>query len=88
MLVLKNPPADAGDARVAGSIMEWGRAPGVGNTNPLQYSCLHNSMGRRGWVDYRLWGHKELDSSERWNTTTCSITVFDKQNISVRSLTW
>ena len=27
----------------------WGRSPGVGNGNPLQYSCLENSMGRAAW---------------------------------------
>ena len=32
-----NPPADAGDARDAGSIPALGRSPGVGNSNPLQY---------------------------------------------------
>ena len=42
---------DAGDARGAGSIPGSGRYPGVGNGNPLQYSCLQNSMGREpGWV--------------------------------------
>ena len=29
-----------------GSILELGRSPGVGNGNPLQYSCLGNSMER------------------------------------------
>ena len=47
--VIKNPPANAGDARDAGSIPGWGRAPGGGNGNPLQYSCLRNSMDRGGW---------------------------------------
>ena len=30
-------PANAGDARNAGSVPGWGRSPGVGNSNPLQY---------------------------------------------------
>ena len=34
------------DARNVGSIPGWGRYPGVGNSNPLQYSCLENSMDR------------------------------------------
>jgi len=38
--VVKNPPANAGDARGAGSIPGLGGFPGVGNGNPLQYSCL------------------------------------------------
>ena len=48
-LVVKNPPDNAGDARVAGSIPRLGRSPGVGNGNPLQCSCLENSMGRGAW---------------------------------------
>ena len=45
-LVVKNPPANAGDA---GSVRGWGRSPGVENGNPLQYSCLENSMDRGPW---------------------------------------
>ena len=44
--VVKNPPANAGDA---GSIPGSGRSPGVGNGNPLQYSCLGNPMDRGAW---------------------------------------
>ena len=47
--VVKNPPASAGNARDGGSIPGWGRAPGVGNGKPLQYSCLENSMVRGAW---------------------------------------
>ena len=47
--MVKNPPANAGDARDWGSIPGWGRSPGVGNGNPLQYSCLENAMGRKTW---------------------------------------
>ena len=32
-----------------GSILGWGRSPGEGNGNPLQYSCLENSMDRGAW---------------------------------------
>ena len=45
-LVVKNPPANAGDSREAGSILGLGRSPEVGNGNPLQYSCLENSTDR------------------------------------------
>ena len=40
---VKNPPASAGEA---GSIPGSGRAPGEGNSNPLQYSCLGNPLHR------------------------------------------
>ena len=46
--VLKNPPANAGDT---GSIPGSERSPGVGNGNPLQYSCLENSTnGEARWA--------------------------------------
>ena len=48
-LVVKNPPANAGDARDLGSIPGSGRSPGGGDINPLQYSCLENPMGRGAW---------------------------------------
>ena len=47
--VIKNPPAKAGDTRDMGSIPGWGRSPGGGNGNPLQHSCLENSMDRGAW---------------------------------------
>ena len=51
-LVVKNPPANAGDIRDMGLIPRSGRVPGEGNGNPLQYSCLENSMTDRGvWRD-------------------------------------
>ena len=48
-LVVKNPPANAGDIRHLGSIPGLGRSLGVGNDNPLQYSCLENSMDTGVW---------------------------------------
>ena len=48
-LVVKNPSANAGDLRGAGSYPGSGRCPGGGHGNPLQYSCLENPMGRGAW---------------------------------------
>jgi hypothetical protein len=48
-LVIKNLAANAGDIRDASSIPGWGRSSTAGNYNPLQYSCLENSMGRGAW---------------------------------------
>ena len=48
-LVVKNPPANAGDVRDRGSIPGLGRSPGGGHGNPLQYSCLENPMDRGDW---------------------------------------
>ena len=47
--VVKNPPANAGDARDMGSIPGSGRSPGGGNGNQFQYSCLENPMDRGDW---------------------------------------
>ena len=46
---MKNPPANAGDKGDAASFPGLGRSPGVENGNPLQYSCLKNSMNRGAW---------------------------------------
>ena len=46
---VKNLPANAGDTRDPGSSPGSGRSHGVGNGNPLQYSCLENPMDRGDW---------------------------------------
>ena len=48
-LVVKNPPANAGDVRDVSLTPGSGRAPGEGHDNPLQYSCLENPMNRGAW---------------------------------------
>ena len=62
--VVKNPPANAGDTGDAGSIPRLGRSPGVGNGNPLQYSCLENPMDRRAWQVTLHGVTKESDMTE------------------------
>ena len=47
--VVENPPAKAGDPRDMGSIPGSRRYPGVGNGNPLKYSCLGNYIDSRAW---------------------------------------
>ena len=49
VLVVKNPLANAGDVRDAGSIPGWGRSHGGGHGDPLQSSCLENPMDRGDW---------------------------------------
>ena len=49
VLVVKDPPANAGDIRDLGSIPGSGRSPGGVHGNPLQYSCLKNPMDRGAW---------------------------------------
>ena len=45
----KNPPASSRDAGDASLILGSGRSPGVGNSSPLQCSCLENFMGGGAW---------------------------------------
>ena len=47
--MVKNPPANVGDAGDMGSSPRLGRSPGGENGNPLQYSCLENSMDGGAW---------------------------------------
>ena len=49
VLLVKNPPASAGDIRDIGSIPGLGRSSAGGHGNTLQYSCLENPVDRRAW---------------------------------------
>ena len=62
--MVKNLPANAGDIRDVGLTPGWGRSPGGGHGNPLQYSCLKNPQGQRSLVGYSPWGPKESDTPE------------------------
>ena len=70
-LVIKNPPANAGDIRDAGSIRGSGKFPGGGHGNALQCSCLENPHGQRSLAGYSPWGPKESGKTE--HTCTCYI---------------
>ena len=48
-LMVKNRPANAGDIKDSGSIPGWGKSPGGGNGNPIQYSYAENPMNRGTW---------------------------------------
>ena len=48
-LVVKIPPANAGDTRDAGLIPGWRRSPGVGNGNPFQCSCILRQRSLEGY---------------------------------------
>ena len=66
-LVVKNLHDNAGDIRDSGSIPGSGRALGRGHGNPLQYSCLENSMDRGAW---RAMVHRSAKSQIQLSTPT------------------
>ena len=59
----KESICQAGDERYMGPILGWGRSPGVGNGNPVQYSCLGNPMDRAAWRA-TVYEDAELDTTE------------------------
>ena len=63
--MVKNLPANLEGARDVGSISGSGGPPGVGNGNPLQYSCLENPMDRGAWRATVHGVPKESDTIER-----------------------
>ena len=67
-LVVKNPPASAGDIRDAGSIPGSGRSPGGEHGNPLQYSCLENPKDRGAWRAL-VHGVSKISTQLKWFST-------------------
>ena len=72
-LVVRNSPANAGDACL---IPRSGESPGVGSGNPLQHSCLENSMDRGAWcatVHGAAKSRPGLSTSERNQSEKASV---------------
>ena len=67
MYVWLSSKESACNARDVGLILDLGRFPGEGNGNPLQYSCLRNSMNRGAWQATVHVVTKESDMTERLN---------------------
>ena len=68
--MVNNLPANAGDIRDTGLIPGSERFTGEGNGNPLQYSCMENSMDRGAWGGYSPLGGKESDMTEHTHIHT------------------
>ena len=62
--MVKNLPANVGDAGDSGSVPGSGRSPGIGNGNLLQYSCLDNPTDRGAWWVTAHGGYTESDTSQ------------------------
>ena len=69
-VLIKNPPSNTGDERDVSSIHASGRSPEVGNSNPLQYFCLENSMDRGAWWTTvpRVWHRWSHTCMHAWLT--------------------
>ena len=65
VLVVKNPPVNAGDIRDTGSIPGYGRSPGGGQGNPLQNSFLGNPMDRGAYSPLGSSGELQSIGSQR-----------------------
>ena len=80
--MVKNPPANAeGTGDLDSMIPGSERPPGVGNCNPLQYSCLENPKDRGAWCGgeggpYTPWGHKESDMTEQLSIASYFRTIY------------
>ena len=61
--LVKVLPANAEDLRDVGLIPRLGRSPGIGNGNPLQYSCLEIPR-QRSLLGYGTWSYKESGTTE------------------------
>ena len=72
----KEPTASAGDTRDMGSIPGSGRSPGGGNDNPLQYSCLENSINTWAW-----WATVHgVAKNQTWLSTHTHLTMKGQEN--------
>ena len=84
-VVVKNLPASAGDSGDMGSAHGSGRSLGIGNNNPLQYSCLENSKDRRAW-----WAavHGVIKSQTDWAAErTCMLPLIGQSESASCSVT-
>ena len=74
--VVKNLPANGGDARDADLILGWGRSPGVGIGTLLQNSCLEKFHGQRCLAGYSLWSCKAELRQQPAPSHTCHLLSF------------
>jgi len=78
--VVKDLPANAEVSGDVGLIPKLGRSPGGGNGNPLQYSCLGNSMDRVAWQ--AIYG---VTKSRTWQSNCAHTMVCHEAEIQVQN---
>ena len=83
MLVVKNPPVNAGDIRDLGSIPSSGRSPGGGHGNPLKYCLLENPMDRGAWLATVHGGHRESVRYD-WSDLALTDTIMNMKNLNIK----
>ena len=81
--MVKNPTVHAGDI---GLTPGWGRSPGGGHGNPLQYSysCLENPIDREAWWATSPWGGKESDTTVQLNNNKVTEPKVTRLNFELR----
>ena len=88
-LVVKNLPANAGDLKYAVSIPGLGLCPGGGDSNPLQYFCLEDSMDRGVWWAAAQWMGKSWTwLSDLKSTHITLVTDFFISSVQSLSSVW
>ena len=78
VLVVKDPPSNAGAARDTISIPVSGRTPGGGHGNPLQYSCLENPKDRGAWWATQSIGLQRIE--QNWSNLACLYELTGQNN--------
>ena len=85
VLVVKNPPTNAGDIRDTGSVPGSERFPRGGNGNPLQYSCLENPMDGGAWRA-TVHGITESQTWLKWLSMPVDAVYIHYMKVKVKSL--
>ena len=77
--LVKNSPANAGDARDMGANPGSEKSPREGNGNSLQYSCWENPMDKGAWWANSPWGHQESDTTVLIPRGTAYIPLYSRR---------
>ena len=85
--LVKNPPANAGDASDTSLIPRRGRSPAGGNSSPLQYSCLGYSMDRGAWWA-AIYGVTQSRTRLKWLSSSKDVKKLEILNTAGENRKW